>query len=190
MLKFYLLHHLENEKIIMLLRRHWFIIFKKIALWTIVAILPLIFYFVAGDVLVGLLPPDLAYPISILFISIYYLYIWLFMFHSFVDYYLDVWIVTTERIVNIEQKGLFARQVSEQKLYSIQDVTSELKGFFSTILNYGLVHIQTAGEKPRFIFKEIPDPQGVAKKIIKIVEENKKFHQLMEKEDKINTRNQ
>ena len=87
MLKFYLLHHLENEKIIMLLRRHWFIIFKKIALWTIVAILPLIFYFVAGDVLVGLLPPDLAYPISILFISIYYLYIWLFMFHSFVDYY-------------------------------------------------------------------------------------------------------
>jgi len=180
--------NLEGEKVIMLLRRHWFIILKKIIFWAIVAVLPLIFYSVAGNVFEELFSYRLSYPILVLFASTYYLYVWLFLFYSFIDYYLDVWIVTNERIINIEQRGLFSREVSEQKLYRIQDVTSELKGFFSTVLDYGTVHIQTAGEEPRFIFKEVPHPQTVAKKIIKIVEENKKFHKIMESEDKISAK--
>ncbi len=126
-------------------------------------------------------------PIVILFVSLYYLYIWLFAFHSFVDYYLDVWIVTNHRVVNIEQKGLFARQVSEQKLYRIQDVTSELKGLIGTFLDFGTVYVQTAGEEARFIFKQIPHPQNVAQKINQLVEENRKFHELMNQKDEIRT---
>lgn len=188
MINFYLPQRLENEKIIILLRRHWFIIFKKIIFWAIVALLPLILYSMAKSLFDTLISNELIYPIFILLFSTYYLYVWLFIFYSFVDYYLDVWIVTSERIINIEQKGLFFRVTSEQKLYRIQDVTSELKGFFSTFLNYGTVYIQTAGEQPRFIFKEVPAPQQVAKKISQMVEQNKKFHRIMEGEDKITTR--
>jgi len=187
MIKFYIPHHLKGEKIILLLRRHPFIILTKIIFWAFVAILPPIFYLILGDILAKLFSNELFSPLVVLFTSIYYLYIWLFAFHSFVDYYLDVWLVTTDRIVNIEQKGLFARTISEQKIYRIQDVTSELKGFFSTILNYGTVYIQTAGEKERFIFKQIPAPYEVARKITRIVEKNKKFHHLMEQKDKITT---
>lgn len=187
MIKFYIPHRLKDEKIILLLRRHWFIILKKIVFWGIIAIMPLVFYFILNDFVEGLISNESIYPIFILFISIYYLYVWLFAFYSFVDYYLDIWIVTSERIINIEQKGLFAREVSEQRLYRIQDVTSELKGFFPTILNYGTVYIQTASETPHFIFKEVSTPQEVAKKISQIVEQNKKFHRLMEQEDKITT---
>ena len=187
MLKFHIPHHKEGEKIILLLRRHYFIILAKIILWAIAAVLPLTFYSILGDVLAESFSNDLFSPLVVLFTSIYYLYIWLFAFYSFVDYYLDVWIVTNNRIINIEQKGLFARTVSEQELYRIQDVTSELKGFFSTTLNFGTVYVQTAGEKERFIFKQIPAPYEVARKITKIVEKNKKFRRLMEREDKITT---
>jgi len=162
--------------------------FKKVILWTIAAIVPLIFSLIAGEIFDELISNPGLYPIFILFISIYYLYIWLFIFYGFVDYYLDVWIVTTERIVNIEQKGLFARVVSEQRLDRIQDVTSELKGFFSTMLNYGNVYIQTAGEQTRFIFKEVAQPQKVAKKINQIVEKNKKYHKIIDGKDSINTK--
>ena len=117
--------------------------------------------------------------------SAYYLFIWLFFFHAFVDYYLDIWIVTDRRIVNIEQKGLFAREVSEQKLFRIQDVTSELKGIIPTFLNFGTVYIQTAAEEPRFVFKQIPDPGRVAQTIIKLVEENKRFHHLVEEKENV-----
>lgn len=185
MLKFHIPHHRKGEKIILLLRRHYFIILSKIIFWAVTAILPPIFYLLFKDVLADLFGSSLFQPIVVLFTSTYYLYIWLFAFHSFVDYYLDVWIVTDERIVNIEQKGLFARTVSEQKLYRIQDVTSELKGFWSTTLNFGTVYIQSAGEKARFVFKQIPNPYRVSRKITKLIEQNKKFHRLMEQKDEV-----
>jgi len=188
MLKFQIPYHESGEKIILILRRHIFIIIIKIAFWALAAILPPIFFLLFQDILAQLFNNNFFHPLLILFTSIYYLYIWLFVFTSFVDYYLDVWIVTDKRIINIELKSLFARTVSEQKLYRIQDVTSELKGFFSTILDFGTVYVQTAGEKERFIFKQIPNPYGVARKILKIVEQNKKFQRLMEKEDKVSTK--
>jgi|SRR3989344_499387 len=183
----YRAHLKTNEKIILVLRRHPFIIFAKILFWLMVALLPLIFHLTLEKILADLFSNNLFLPIVILFLSIYYLYLWLFIFHSFVDYYLDIWIVTDERIINIEQRGLFDRVVSEQKLYRVQDVTSELKGIFSTMLDFGTVHIQTAGEQARFIFKQVPKPYNVARKITTLVEENKKFHRLLEQGDEIHT---
>jgi len=175
----------KGEKVILLLRRHPFIILVRTISWAVIALLPLIFYLLFGNVIAGFFIAEAFYPILILFTSIYYLYIWLFMFAGFIDYYLDAWIVTNKRIINIEQKGLFNRVISEQRLYRIQDVTSELKGLFPTFLNFGDIYIQTAGEAERFIFKQVPDPYRVVKKITLLVEENKKFHNLMMTEDKI-----
>ena len=187
LLKHYIPHSHEDEKIILLLRRHWFIILRKLLFWAVVAIMPVLFYLLAFDIIEPLFTGSLTHPLFVLFVSVYYLYIWLFAFHSFVDYYLDVWIVTNKRIINIEQKGLFFRHVSEQKLYRIQDVTAELKGMFSTLLDYGTVYIQTAGEQARFVFKEVPRPQEVAKKVIKMSEQEKRFQRLLEQNDGVHT---
>ncbi|MDX9893764.1 MAG: PH domain-containing protein [Patescibacteria group bacterium] len=175
----------KDEKIILLLRRHPFVIAIKIGFWLVVAIMPLALYLIMSPAVDELLNHQIFQPLLIMFISIYYLYVWLFIFQSFVDYYLDIWIVTSHRIINIEQKGLFFRTVSEQNLYRVQDVTSELKGFFSTMFDYGTVYIQTAGEEVRFIFRQVPHPYQVAEKIGKIVEESKRFNKMMESEDKI-----
>lgn len=181
MLKFYIPHKLPGERIISILRPHWFIILKKLLFWGIIALMPLIFYLVFRDSDPLNIITNNLYPFTVLFVSIYYLYLWLFIFVSFVDYYLDTWIITNQRIINIEQKRLFSRAVSEQKLYRVQDVTSEVSGFFATTLNYGDVYIQTAGETPRFIFKKIPDPYRVARKVSALVEFTKKYQQIFEK---------
>lgn len=174
MLKFYIPHREEGEELILLMRRHIFVIITKIGFWSIVALMPPLLFIIVNDVLKSLFENPFVGPISILFLSVYYLYVWLFAFSSFVDYYLDVWIVTNHRIINIEQQGLFARTVSEQRLEKIQDVTSEVKGLFQTMLDFGTVFIQTAGEEPRFIFKQIPDPYEVARKITKLSEQSKR----------------
>jgi hypothetical protein len=93
---------------------------------------------------------------------------WLILFVVWIDYYLDVWIVTTKRIVNIEQVGLFNRQISELEHSKIQDVTSEVKGFLPTFFQYGYVYVQTAAEKARFTFKQIPDPVWVRNIIMQL----------------------
>jgi len=185
MINFYIPNRLKDEKVILILRRHWFVMFKKIVLWFFVGLIPLIFYLLIQQMVDDLMQNSAVYAITVLALSAYYLFVWLFFFYSFVDYYLDVWIVTNERIINIEQRGLFNRTISEQRLNRIQDITSEMKGFFSTMLSYGYVYIQTAGEVQRFVFEEIPQPQNAAKKIMMIVEEYKKFHRLLEEDDKI-----
>jgi uncharacterized membrane protein YdbT with pleckstrin-like domain len=106
--------------------------------------------------------------------SMFFLFGLLFLFQYFLDYWLDVFILTDKRILDIDQKGLFNRTVSELRLYRTQDVTTEVKGFIHTIFDYGDVFIQTAGEKQRFVFEDVPHPNQVAKLILELAEENRK----------------
>lgn len=184
MINFFLPHRLDGEKIIMLVRRHPFAIFIKIGFWLLVSFIPPIFYLFLSEIYKSAIPTQLQIPLLYVLLSLYYIYIWLFIVFSYVDYYLDVWIITNERILDIEQKGLFNRVTSEQKLFRVQDVTAETKGFFQTLLNFGDVYVQTAGETQRFIFKQVHRPEFVAKKIIDLAEANKKFHRLKEQDIK------
>jgi uncharacterized membrane protein YdbT with pleckstrin-like domain len=104
----------------------------------------------------------------------YYIFVVTLFFRAWLDYYLDMWVVTSERIVNIEQKGLFSRKISAFRLYRVQDVTAEVKGLLPTFLHYGNVRIQTAGAKENFIFKQISSPYEITKNIIKLVNWKKK----------------
>lgn len=96
------------------------------------------------------------------------MFLWLGLFISWIDYYLDIWIVTDQRIVNIEQIGLFRREVSELEHGKIQDVTSEVKGIIPTLFKFGDIYVQTAGEKERFVFKQIVDPVRVRNIIMQL----------------------
>jgi uncharacterized membrane protein YdbT with pleckstrin-like domain len=66
--------------------------------------------------------------------NFFMLVIWIYGFMIWIDYYFDIWIITSERIINIEQKGMFTRKVSELRFQKIQDVTTEVIGFLPTIL--------------------------------------------------------
>ncbi|NCF75313.1 MAG: hypothetical protein GWO87_02405, partial [Xanthomonadaceae bacterium] len=171
--------------VILILRRHWFIFFKSFFVFLIAIPAPIIFYIFINSLCSDLFNYFIFKIIFFLFLSSYYLSIWLFLFSSFVDYYLDVWIVTNQRILNIEQKALFSRVVSEQKIERIQDITSEVHGILPTFLDYGDVHIQNAGALEKFIFKEIPRPASIRKKILTFIKQRKKFKKILEKKDKI-----
>lgn len=165
--KFYFKEIGENEQIIMVIHRHWFNIFQQflVSLALVAALLGGIFFFPA--LFYGFTSKD-AYRLFFFIESLFFLLIWLYMFLIWLDYYLDVWIITSERIVNIEQKGLFARHVSELKIKNIQDITTEVEGLIPTMLNYGDVYVQTAAEQVRFIFRSVPDPYRIKSEISKL----------------------
>ncbi|MDH4330322.1 MAG: PH domain-containing protein [Candidatus Moranbacteria bacterium] len=146
----------ENEKIIKVIRRHWFNIFQQY-----IMVLVFLFFLISSF---WTIPEyyDLSNPQMLnLFLfgeSLLFLMAWIFSFILWIDFYFDVWIITDKRIVDIEQKALFVRHVSELKFAKIQDVSIEVSGLIPTMLNYGDVHIQTAGSKTRFVFQKVPDP--------------------------------
>jgi signal transduction histidine kinase len=174
---------LPGEKVIKILRRDFYILFKKVLFFLLLAAIFSVIVFLVDMYLSEAEGSDL-YPIFFLAASALALFVWLFFFFSFIDYYLDIWIITNERIINIEQQGFFSRTISEQRLFRIQDVTSEVEGFFPTVLKFGNVYVQTAAEKERFSFEQIPDPNGVRDTIIKLAESERErlSHEAIKKE--------
>lgn len=109
-------------------------------------------------------------------LSFYILSIWYFFFKALTDFYLDTWIVTDHRILEIHQLGLFKRDISELRLSKIQDVTVKVEGLLPTFFNYGTVIIQTAGVIPEFKFEQIPYPQQAKDRILQLYDQFIKQH--------------
>ncbi|OGI25045.1 MAG: hypothetical protein A3J76_02320 [Candidatus Moranbacteria bacterium RBG_13_45_13] len=163
----------ENEEVILFLRRHWFIFFMRLLL-IIFAVIGLAVIYVILNALNSNLNESEYYNLLFFGESLATLFIWNFFFILWLDFYLDAWIVTNERIINIEQRGFFMRNVSELKLTKIQDVTSEIIGVIPTLLDYGNIHVQTAGEKERFSFQQIPNPNHVKNIIVHLQEKERR----------------
>ena len=85
--------------------------------------------------------------------------------YEWLVWYLDLYILSSKRIIDIEQKTLFLRQVSETSLDKIQDVTFEINGFLATLFNYGNVRIETAGKETIITLEQIKNPESIQKKI-------------------------
>ena len=72
------------------------------------------------------------------------------------------YILTTERVISIDQEGIFHRIVQESPLDKLQNVSYEIKGAYQTFLNYGSVKILTAGQSEAdILFKFVPHPYDV-----------------------------
>lgn len=153
----------NDEKILLQLHRHWFVFFTKLLMIVAAAALPAVGMWMWIRTAHWILAPDtLGYAMIVMGASFFFLFMWLLLFGFWLDYALDFFVVTNKRVVDVEQSGLLDRTVSEQYLDKVQDVTHEIKGFWPTFLHYGNVYIQSAGQKERFIFEDVPNPDKVA----------------------------
>jgi hypothetical protein len=157
----------RGEKIILVLRRHWLTFVFKFFPVTSAMILLIVAHFVLSDYIANWF---LSGSKEFVFFgeTLIGMLLWLIFFVLWIDYYFDAWIVTNKRIVDINQMGLFRRNVSELDHIKIQDITTEVHGIFPTLLDYGFVYVQTAGSKSRFIFEQVPHPMLVRQLIAKL----------------------
>ena len=174
------LDHLPNQKhdehVVMFLRRQWFAWATIIVAFILMTAVPTVAAVVFWDRVSVWLQQPFAGPLIMIVASIYLLSLWLFSFLEFTDYYLDTWIITNDRIINVEQFGLFNRKASELHMGAVQDVTSKVAGIIGTFFDYGNVLVQTAAEHTQFVFKDVEHPEKVKETIIRLVEEYKTAH--------------
>ena len=174
-----------GENLVVSLRRHPITFLKPVFLFVVMTALP----FAAKLIFFQDKPVTVENPLlqtgGVLFISSYFLAVWLLFLTQFSDYYLDIDIVTNDRIIDIEQKGLFGRSISELDLSRIQDVHSEIKGIFPSLFNFGTVVVQTAGEDKNFVFEQVPDPHAVRQRILELaaLDRKREARELMSEPD-------
>jgi membrane protein YdbS with pleckstrin-like domain len=158
----------KNEHVVFEVRKHWLVFASEIFTLAILALVPLIVASFISNINVDfsavLASIDLISLFSF-FYSLWLLVLWVLGFIFWTSYYLDVWIITNNRIIDVEQKGLFTREVSILHLEKIQDITYSTEGPMQTFFDYGNIEVQTAGFSGTFPINGVPNPSKVQTKI-------------------------
>lgn len=156
-----------DETVVLLLRRHKFTVLFPLSFLGLVAILPLAVWV--------FLPPSVDFDLNTLsplfwfVLSLFYLFLWVFLFYFLTLYSLNTVIVTNRRIIESEQSAFFSRKVSELHVYRVQDVSAQTHGLLETMIGYGDIHVQTAGSEREFTFKQIGRPEEIKDRIMQVV---------------------
>ncbi len=137
----------------------------------------------ANSILIGallfLLPFFLLFPlftrgkwgvagfIALIFIAV------IFSFYRLVDWYFNCGLISNQRVIDIDQKGLFQRTVSEVPYYKIDDVSYNIKGFRQTMFRYGNVVVAIKGYRSSVTLRNVAKPAMIQELILEVEREIK-----------------
>lgn len=167
----------DDEQLIQMIRKHWWIITLETAISAFLAIAPLLV--MAAILAINPLGEFIPYESIGGFISAHtsefvFLYCtwlllqWLLLANFWTDYYLDLWAITTRRVVLVDQRGFFRRFISSFRLERLQDMNIEVHGVLATLLDYGTIEAQTAGgSNEEFISHYMPKPRDIKATIVR-----------------------
>lgn len=160
-----------DEKLIMLIRKHKIYYLKHSLVLIFLFSLPIAIYFALNSFFEELFNSEII-TIYIIISATCYLTILFFSLLSWMNYYLDVWLITNERIIEYEQKSPFHRETSELMLESIEDVSARVEGIFPSLIKSGNIYVQTAGQAERFIFTDAPNAEEIKETIIRLTHQS------------------
>lgn len=153
---------LPDETIILKLRKHWMILVRDTIGTVLLSFLP----FLLIAIVQILAPQYFLFSNYLSFMSfattLWLLIIWMALAVIWTDYYLDLWIVTTSRVISIDQVSLFNRSVTSLSLDRIQEVTVKEENVVQALFKYGTLEIETASPTDGDSRMEgIPHPEHV-----------------------------
>ncbi len=173
----------EGEQILIFVRRHWMAIigwiFLALVMLSIPAIVILALLAINGPgFFVGsrLMYTALIICAALLVTNAVFLTAW-------IEHYLDVAIITPERLIHVTQIGLFSRHVAELSLLRVQDVSARTNGYIQTLFQYGEVMVESAGDAPNFIITFAPKPHIIANTILTLHDRLTNADSLADRED-------
>ena len=145
-----------GEKVLYVMRRHWIVFLGPLVMFFILLIVPPIAISLAPRYLPGAVTEAAFGALTNFLLAIYTMGLLTYLLVIWIAYYLDVWVITDHRLIDVEQHGLFHREISEIPMERVQNVTIEIPGFVATVLKFGNIRIQTAGQG-EFTISEVPD---------------------------------
>lgn len=145
----------KNEKIILVLRQHPVTLLGRLAILFAMILAPFIFNALPlGD----LFPTKYVFALNLG----WYMLVFGFILETFLIWFYSVYLITDERVIDVDFVSLLFKNVSTAKIDSIQDISSKTSGILASIVDYGTIYIQTAGEQRELQFENVPQPAKVS----------------------------
>lgn len=152
----------EDEEIILVTREHWIIPAIKVFLNGFIIFILLVVTWILNTFVKSQIAIELAN------ILVYTIICWQIIFLAiyFHNYYLSAQIITNERIIDVDQKGLFKKETNDAFFENVEGINMKQNTFWQNLLNYGSVDVQTAGTSTELaaagsVFENVPNPRRV-----------------------------
>lgn len=157
------------EEVLMVVKRHWIVyVMLFIYFFSGVIVTFMIFFFFWLN--------TWWYMLNI----ILWLILSIILYIEWLNHELDMYVVTNNRVIGLEQIAFLNRAVTECNLWQIQEVNSKAKWLFANIFNYWTLSIQTAGSKTTLKMEFCPDVMQTSRKILNVVDNYRDEKKLRE----------
>lgn len=90
--------------------------------------------------------------------------------YQIVKWYLDAWLITSYGVIDQEWNTIFDKQTTRIEYANIEGVTTEIKGFWNTILRYGSLKLEHMSGTTIEI-KNVASPKKVERYIVRYQQE-------------------
>ncbi len=140
----------ENEKVINIYRQTEAVLFEPVLVLFVLIYVPWFF----------LLKYDMA-ATYLNWLIFWTVLVFLYGLNKYLLWLINVYIVTTKRIVNINYKTLLNKTVLESPLERILNVSFSVKGFWQLLFQFGSVEVQAIGLSEPIVIKNVPQPSKI-----------------------------
>ena len=145
-------------------RKHWYVLLRKTAgvMLLLVLVVEVGLASALDLPLFSFLPRSSILALSVTVASL----LALFLLYQYEDWRNDIYVLTDDRIIDIDKKPLLLREERrEASLAMVQDVRYVVPGMFYNLFNVGRVIIETAATEGEFTFDWVHDPRRVQEEI-------------------------
>ncbi len=144
----------SDETVLLLLRQHPVTQVKWVVIAAIMAFVPFLLSFVN---VLSFLPLQFHVVAGVA----WYMMIIGFSLESFLSWFFNCYIITDERVIDVDFKSLLFKNISYAKFDKIEDINFTTSGSLGAIFDFGTVVIQTAAATDEFEFEDVPYPSQV-----------------------------
>lgn len=150
-----------DEKILMVVRQTPIVFANSLLIGTLLFLLPFFLLFP----LVSYGKWGIAGFAALILIAI------VFAGYRLIEWYFNCGIITNMRVIDVDQKGLTERIVSEVPYFKIDDVSYNIKGVKQTMFRYGNVVIAIRGYRSSVTLRNIASPAMIQELILEVERE-------------------
>ncbi len=155
----------DTEVVLLVLRQHPIVNVPWVLITLALALIPIFFFPITP--IFDFLPTRfhlvtaLAWYVMVLGYALEKFFVWFF----------NIYIITDERVIDVDFYNLLFKRMSEAKIEKIEDMTATNSGLLQSVVDFGSLNIQTAGEVPEIEFEKIPHPSRVQKLLSELIDQ-------------------
>jgi len=144
-----------HERVLLVTHQHPFVLLQPVLIATLILLVPFAVFAVSPT------GPVLAVTILVAIIGGITI-----AHHAWYSWNRTTVMLTTDRIIFLEQRGFFKRELTELPLHAIHQVSHKVSGILHTVFGFGTVSLATMGAQQPMTIPNVPDPYAVQQEIL------------------------